>query len=73
VLPGFRGRVIPEGETGWTNLDSPEMVVRFYDPTDVFGDLADAVAEAFPAVVADDDADGDADEGEDEGEDDGEA
>src|SRR3990172_7892151 len=67
-LPGFRGRVIPEGESGWTTLDSPEMIVRFYDPTDVFVDLADAVAEAFPAVVADDDADDDADEGDDDGE-----
>src|SRR3990167_3250121 len=31
-LPGFRGRVIPEGESGWTTLDSPDMIVRFYDP-----------------------------------------
>ena len=26
----------------------PEDIVEFYDPTDVFGDLADALAEAFP-------------------------
>ncbi|MEO8468696.1 MAG: hypothetical protein ABI573_03395 [Chloroflexota bacterium] len=51
-LPGFRGRVIPEGDSGWTDLDTPESIVRFYDPTDVFGDLADAIAEAFPEVVA---------------------
>ena len=51
-LPGFRGRVIPEGDSGWTDLDTPESIVRFYDPTDVFGDLADAVAEAFPEVAA---------------------
>ncbi|MES2210206.1 MAG: hypothetical protein V4515_08480 [Chloroflexota bacterium] len=50
-LPGFRGRVIPEGDAGWTDLDSPDLIVRFYDPTDVFGDLADAIAEAFPEVV----------------------
>ena len=25
--------------------------MEFYDPTDVFGDLADALAEAFPAVA----------------------
>ena len=58
-LPGFRGRVIPEGETGWTDLDTPENVVRFYDPTDVFGDLAEAIAERFPEVVADGDDDAD--------------
>lgn len=51
-LPGFRGRVIPEGDAGWTDLDTPESIVRFYDPTDVFGDLADAVAEAFPEVAS---------------------
>ena len=53
---GFRGRVIPEGETGWQDLAGPDEVVRFYDPTDVFGDLAEAIAEAYPDV-ADDDAD----------------
>ena len=61
-LPGFRGRVIPEGDAGWTDLDTPEMIVRFYDPTDVFGDLADAVAEAFPEVAADSDDDDDEDD-----------
>ena len=30
----------------------PELV-EFYDPTDVFGDLADALAEAYPAVAPD--------------------
>ena len=57
-VPGFRGRVIPEGETSWTDLDGPDMIVRFYDPTDVFGDLAEAIAEAFPEVVADSDDEG---------------
>ena len=51
---GFRGRVIPEGETGWQDISSPDQIVRFYDPTDVFGDLAEAIAEAFPAVIAED-------------------
>lgn len=59
-LPGFRGRVIPEGDSGWTDLDTPESIVRFYDPTDVFGDLADAVAEAFPEVAANEAGDDDA-------------
>lgn len=71
-LPGFRGRVIPEGDAGWTDLDTPEMIVRFYDPTDVFGDLADAVAEAFPEVAAEgdeDDEDGDLDDDADEDDD----
>jgi hypothetical protein len=55
VGAGFRGKVIPEGETQWTSLVSPEDVVRFYDPTDVFGDLAEAIADAFPGVAPDDD------------------
>ena len=32
-------------------LSTPEELVGFYDPTDVFGDLADALAEAFPSVA----------------------
>ena len=47
---GFRGRVIPEGDTRWSELGGPDDVVRFYDPTDVFGDLAEAISEAFPGV-----------------------
>jgi hypothetical protein len=31
-------------------LRSPEELVEYYDPTDVFGDLADALAEAFPSI-----------------------
>ena len=50
---GFRGRVIPEGETGWQDISSPDQIVRYYDPTDVFGDLAEAIAESYPAVIAD--------------------
>ncbi len=78
ALPGFRGRVIAEGETRWTDLSSPEEIVRYYDPTDIFGDLADAVADAFPGVADDDEDDDeadddDADEDDDLDEDDDEA
>jgi hypothetical protein len=48
---GFRGRVIPEGEGDWHDISSPDQIVRFYDPTDVFGDLAEALVEAYPAVA----------------------
>jgi hypothetical protein len=34
-------------------------MVEFYDPTDVFGDLAEALAESFPHVTG---GDGDADD-----------
>lgn len=69
---GFRAEVVPEETEGaWRTLSTPEELVEFYDPTDVFGDLAEALAEAFPAVVGEggDDEDGD-DEGDEE---DGEA
>jgi hypothetical protein len=50
----FRAEVVPEdSEEGWRTLDGAEELVEFYDPTDVFGDLADALAEAFPAVAPD--------------------
>jgi hypothetical protein len=79
---GFRGRVIPEGATSWQDISSPDQIVRYYDPTDIFGDLAEAIADAYPAVAggsgeesaetdaadeADDDAD---DDGDDDGDDD---
>ncbi len=49
---GFRAEVVPEGaETKWQTLSSPEELVEYYDPTDVFGDLADALAEAWPNVA----------------------
>jgi hypothetical protein len=48
----FRAEVVPEDAEGtWRNLESSEELVEFYDPTDVFGDLADALAEAFPSVA----------------------
>ena len=48
----FRAEVIPEdSEDEWRTLQGAEQLVEFYDPTDVFGDLADALAEAFPNVA----------------------
>jgi hypothetical protein len=48
----FRAEVIPEEADGeWRSLTGPEDLVEFYDPTDVFGDLADALAEAYPTVA----------------------
>jgi hypothetical protein len=55
---GFRGRVVAEGETRWQDLAGPVDIVRYYDPTDVFGDLAEAIAEAYPDVADDSDDDG---------------
>ncbi len=75
---GFRGRVIPEGETGWQDLAGPDDIVRYYDPTDVFGDLAEAIADAYPEVASEDgeppddeadEADGAGEAGDDDGED----
>jgi hypothetical protein len=81
--------VIPEGSDGaWRKLTTTDQLVEFYDPTDIFGDLADAVAEGFPSVApelgatdgagdaseatAAEDADGDADDADDGDEDDSE-
>lgn len=48
----FRAEVIPEEADGeWRSLSGPDQLVEFYDPTDVFGDLADALAEAYPSVA----------------------
>jgi len=47
----FRAEVVPEGANGeWKMLTTPEELVEYYDPTDVFGDLADALAEGFPSI-----------------------
>lgn len=49
---GFRAEVVPEDSDGeWRTLSSPDELVEYYDPTDVFGDLADAIAEAWPSVA----------------------
>ena len=48
----FVAEVVPEEDEGtWRRLESPEEIVEFYDPTDVFGDLAEALAEAYPDVA----------------------
>ena len=78
----FRAEVVPEDSEGiWRNLETTDELVEFYDPTDVFGDLADALAEAYPSVAPElasegaeqggdaaggDDGDGAAEAGEDE-------
>jgi hypothetical protein len=49
----FTAEVIPESEAEsgtWRKLDGPDDIVEFYDPTDIFGDLADTLAEAFPGL-----------------------
>ncbi len=59
----FQAEVIPEDEAArgeWRKLDSSDDIVEFYDPTDIFGDLADALAEAFPDLA------GEAPDGEEE-------
>ena len=48
----FHAEVLPEEDPDtWRQLDDPEDLVQFYDPTDVFGDLAEAIAEAYPSVA----------------------
>jgi hypothetical protein len=51
-------------EGDWRRLETPDSLVEFYDPTDVFGDLAEALADSFPAVAADEEAGEDVDEDE---------
>ncbi|HEY1169149.1 MAG TPA: hypothetical protein VGE81_09290 [Candidatus Limnocylindrales bacterium] len=49
----FAAEVVPEDEAEagtWRKLDGPDAIVEFYDPTDIFGDLADTLAEAFPGL-----------------------
>jgi hypothetical protein len=59
----FKAEVVPEDADGeWRTLTTAEELVEFYDPTDVFGDLADALAEAFPSVAPE--FDGEAEDGE---------
>jgi hypothetical protein len=48
----FHGEVVPEEDPDrWRQLEEPEDIVQFYDPTDVFGDLAESIAEAYPSVA----------------------
>ncbi len=65
--------VVPEDEQDrWRRLDAAADLVEFYDPTDVFGDIADALADAFPGAIGEGDEngpdeDGDAGDGVDGG------
>ena len=63
-----------EAEDEWQTLSAPEDLVEYYDPTDIFGDLADALAEAYPSVAPEveesDDQEGEADGDEDDEDDD---
>ena len=64
----FEAEVLPErdeddeDEGTWVGLASPEEMVQFYDPTDLFGDLAETLAEQFPGIAPDDDDDEDDDD-----------
>lgn len=64
----FEAEVIPEAEEGeaaegaWKPLGSPEDLVQYYDPTDLFGNLAETLAEQFPSIDPDFEA-GDGEEG----------
>ncbi len=60
----FDAEVVPQPEDEaspteeWRRLDSADELVEFYDPTDIFGDFAEALAENFPSVGADEDEEG---------------
>jgi hypothetical protein len=49
----FRAEVLTEEENEWRPLTTADELVEYYDPTDVFGDLAEALAEAYPEVSGD--------------------
>jgi hypothetical protein len=74
----FRAEVLPEdGDGEWRELSIPDDIVEFYDPTDVFADLADSLAEAYPAVAPalegeDEDDDEDEEDEEDDEDEEGE-
>jgi hypothetical protein len=62
----FEAEVIPERSEGeaegagvqtWRALTSAEEMVQFYDPTDLLGDLAEALAEHYPGVAPELDGD----------------
>jgi hypothetical protein len=63
----FEAEVLPErdeddeSEGRWQSLKHPEDMVQFYDPTDLFGDLAETIADQFPGIAP---SDGDEDEDE---------
>jgi len=60
----FEAEVVPQLEDDeeeeparaeWRRLTTPDELVEFYDPTDVFGDFAEALVETHPAIAQDED------------------
>ena len=55
----IEGEVVPErddedddeGEPEWQPLTTSDDLVQFYDPTDIFGDLAEAIGDSYPEVA----------------------
>jgi hypothetical protein len=48
----FAGSIVPKDRPGtWESLDWPDELVQFYDPADMFADLADALIEAYPSAA----------------------
>jgi hypothetical protein len=48
----LKAEVVPEDDVDtWRQLEDPIALVEYYDPMDVFSDLADALAEAYPEVA----------------------
>jgi hypothetical protein len=45
------GEVLDENTGAWLAVESPEEVARYYDSTDLFLDLADALIERFPELA----------------------
>ena len=54
----LRASVLSEESGSWEALEEPAQLVEYYDPTDVFSDLADAIAEAWPNVAPAEGAEG---------------
>ena len=47
----FSGKVVPEdASTSWRSLETALDIVNFYDPSELFADLADRIAAAHPNV-----------------------
>jgi hypothetical protein len=69
----LKDEVVPEDEEGrWRSLGTPDELVQFYDPTDVFGDVAESIAEAYPSVASEEGPSHDADQADDEDDEDDE-
>ena len=71
----IEGEVVPERDDEaeaapeWQPLPTSDDKVQFYDPTDIFGDLAEAIADSYPEV-APELADEDGEDGDRAGDDD---